>query len=96
MNVRFTDSAKADFRKIASQSKIAYPDITPVLINRLEQVLTRLALWPQSGKAVHGRQGVCATPVGHFPFILFYRVLEDTVEVLHIRHTARKPWNPHR
>ena len=26
------------------------------------------------------------------PYKIFYRVREDIVEVIHIRHTARRPW----
>jgi hypothetical protein len=28
-----------------------------------------------------------------YPFSIFYRVIDDTIRILHIRHTARRPWD---
>jgi toxin ParE1/3/4 len=27
-----------------------------------------------------------------YPYRIFYNVREDVVEILHIRHTSRRPW----
>ena len=31
-------------------------------------------------------------PLMRYPFKVFYRVVGDTVRIVHIRHTARRPW----
>jgi plasmid stabilization system protein ParE len=31
-------------------------------------------------------------PLVRYPFKVFYRIAGDTVRILHIRHTARRPW----
>jgi plasmid stabilization system protein ParE len=28
-----------------------------------------------------------------YPYKIFYRLRGDAVEILHIRHTARRPWD---
>jgi toxin ParE1/3/4 len=30
--------------------------------------------------------------VSNYPFKIFYRIREDSVEIIHIRHTSRRPW----
>ena len=39
-------------------------------------------------------QGVRVKSVRHYPFFVFYRVPEDQdeVEILHVRHSAQRPW----
>jgi plasmid stabilization system protein ParE len=32
-------------------------------------------------------------PLVRYPFKIFYRIVGDTVRVLHIRHAARRPWD---
>jgi plasmid stabilization system protein ParE len=38
------------------------------------------------------RPDVRAVLVLRYPYKIFYRVRGDTVEILHIRHTAQRPW----
>jgi toxin ParE1/3/4 len=39
------------------------------------------------------REGVRVAPLGRYPYKIFYRVAGDTVEILHIHHAARQPWD---
>jgi hypothetical protein len=32
-------------------------------------------------------------PLGRYPYKIFYRVIADTIEILHIHHAARQPWD---
>jgi plasmid stabilization system protein ParE len=32
-------------------------------------------------------------PVGRYPYKIFYRVADEAVEILHIHHAAREPWD---
>jgi plasmid stabilization system protein ParE len=27
-----------------------------------------------------------------YPYKIFYRILQDRIRILHIRHTSRRPW----
>jgi toxin ParE1/3/4 len=32
-------------------------------------------------------------PLGRYPYKIFYRVADDTVQILHIHHAAQPPWD---
>jgi toxin ParE1/3/4 len=36
--------------------------------------------------------GVHALWLGRYPYIVYYRVEDDVVSIIHIRHAARRPW----
>jgi toxin ParE1/3/4 len=42
---------------------------------------------------VVGRAEVRAVLVLRYPYKIFYRLRGDAAEILHIRHTARQPWD---
>jgi plasmid stabilization system protein ParE len=35
-------------------------------------------------------------PLIRYPYKVFYRALGDRIRILHIRHTARRPWTRER
>jgi hypothetical protein len=39
------------------------------------------------------RPDVRVAPLGRFPYKIFCRVRDETIEILHIHHTAREPWD---
>jgi len=41
---------------------------------------------------VAGWPNVRAVLVLRYPYKIFYRVRRDVIEILYIRHTARRPW----
>jgi hypothetical protein len=43
----------------------------------------------RAARRVEERPGVRVLPVLRYPFKIFYRILEDRVEILHIHHAAR-------
>jgi plasmid stabilization system protein ParE len=60
---------------------------------RLKIVVGHLARWPESMRASAHRPDVRVAPLGRYPYKIFYRVRADTVEILHIHHAAREPWD---
>ena len=42
---------------------------------------------------VEQRPGMRVVPLVRYPFKIFYRILGETVRVLHIRHAAQRPWD---
>ena len=41
-----------------------------------------------------GKAGVRVLTVTPYPYLIFYTVRDDEVLILHIRHGARRPWQP--
>jgi plasmid stabilization system protein ParE len=59
---------------------------------RIREVIAHIATHPASAAPVAERPGMRVAPLIRYPYKIFYRVLEDRVRVVHIRHTSRRPW----
>lgn len=93
MKVVFTDGAVADLRSIAAYLAANYPSAAVTVERRLRLVIARIARWPESARRVIERPDVRVVPLVRYPYRVFYRITEETVEILHIHHTSRQaPW----
>ena len=93
MKVVYTDEALNDLAAIADWLMVHYPTIAPVVEQRIRRVVAHIARWPASARGASGRPGVRVVPLGRYPYKIFYRVVADTIEILHIHHSARRPWD---
>jgi len=93
MKVIYTDEALRDLDDIASYLNLHYPTISPAVERRIRAVAARIARWPDSAPRSTKRVGVRVVPLGRYPYKIFYRVTENAVEILHIHHAARRPWD---
>jgi len=95
MKVEFTNRAVRDLREISEYSRRLFGDqVTAALEIRLRDVVAGIAHAPESAPHVAQRSDIRVVPLVRFPFRIFYRAAGDTVRILHIRHVARRPWNP--
>ena len=93
MRVVYSPRAIQDLEHIAGYYRsVADPKIAAAISERIEQVINRIAHQPQTAPRVVERSGVRAVLVLRYPYKIFYRLRDDAVEILHIRHTARRPW----
>jgi plasmid stabilization system protein ParE len=93
MKVVYTAAALGDLAEIAGWLSIHYPSIAPAVEQRIRQVVSIIGRWPESAPRSGKRPGVRAASVGTYPYKIFYRVADDAVEILHIHHAARRPWD---
>jgi toxin ParE1/3/4 len=94
MKVEFTNRAVRDLREISDYSHMHFGNrVTRGLEARIRDVITRIASAPESAPRVEQRPGMRVVLLARYPFKIFYRVAGETVTILHIRHTARSPWN---
>ena len=93
MRIEYTARAVANLRKAIADSRQAFGDrVAAELAAHFRQTIERLALHPDSAPVVNQRPGLHAQSLGgRYPYLIFYRVLEDTIRVVHIRHTSRRP-----
>ena len=90
MRIRYTPQARADLDSIFSYVSQHSPR-TAVRINRLiVQMINGLADFPEIGPAADFDARVLL--VGRFPYRVFYRIRDQEIQILHIRHTSRRPW----
>ena len=93
MRVVWTDEALRDLEEIAEFLAIRYPTVAPALELRIRAVVSRISRWPESARRSAQRPGVRVVPLGRYPYKLFYRVTADAIEILHLHHAARRPWD---
>jgi plasmid stabilization system protein ParE len=91
MRVRYTPRAFADrehiFDYLTQRSPGGALNVTAAIRDAVEQ----LGRQPNSGYA-SDLPDVRVKFIGRYPYKIFYRVREQTVEIVHIRHTARRIW----
>jgi toxin ParE1/3/4 len=93
MRVRYAPRARADLAEIGEYSRHAFgPAVASGLETYMRATIARIAVMPESGAAVPEREGIRMISLVRYPFKIFYSVSKDTVTILHVRHTARRPW----
>jgi toxin ParE1/3/4 len=96
MKVEYSNRAAADLRK-ASADSLAFGDAVAIALEtRIRKIIAGVAEHPEAAQRVIERPGVRVVPLVRYPYKIFYRVLEDRVRILHIRHTSRRPWTSDR
>ena len=90
MRVVYTDDALSDLDEILAFIDTNYPIASVSFRQRLSAVTKRIATWPKSAEEVAERSGVRVVPLIRYPYRIFYRIEADTVEILHLHHSARR------
>jgi plasmid stabilization system protein ParE len=92
MNVVYSRRALADLDAIADYySRNASAVIAKSIERRFGEVIARIRAAPESAPRVSQRSNVRVVSVVRYPFRIFYRVRGDAIDILHIRHTSRRP-----
>jgi toxin ParE1/3/4 len=93
MKVEFTKRAAADLYKISADSKLRFGElVAEELETAIRGTIEQITFAPESGPRALGCEGVRCVALVSYPYRLFYRVLNDRVRILHVRHVSRRPW----
>lgn len=93
MKVEYSNRAVANLRKISADSRRAFGDrVAGALESRIRAVIDRISRDPFSAPEVEQRPGLHVVRLIRYFFKIFYRVLDDRIQIVHIRHVARRPW----
>jgi plasmid stabilization system protein ParE len=93
MKIEYTNRAVADLRKASADSRRTFGDrVAAELEARIREVVAHVAENPEATPQILARPGVRMVPLVRYPYNIFYRILQDRVRILHIRHTSRRPW----
>jgi toxin ParE1/3/4 len=97
MKVEYSNRALADLRKLFAGSQATFGHrVAAALEVRIRAIVEQIRQAPESAPQVEQRPGVRVVPLIRYPYKIFYRILDDTVRILHIRHTSRRPWENER
>ena len=92
MKLVYSRRALADLDQITTYySGNASPAIAEAIGHRLENVIDRICRAPEAAPRVSQRSQVRVVAVVRYPFRILYRTRDDTIDILHIRHTSRRP-----
>jgi plasmid stabilization system protein ParE len=92
MKVAFSEAALRDLDEILGYLADNQPHLEVLVERRIRVVLDILSQWPESAQTVAQRPKVRVASLIHYPYRIFYSVTESAIEVIHIRHTSRQPW----
>ena len=97
MKVEYSNRALADLRKLSAGSQATFGHrVAAALETRIRAIVEQIRQAPESAPRVEQRPGVRIVPLIRYPYKIFYRTLDDTVRILHVRHTSRRPWENER
>jgi toxin ParE1/3/4 len=93
MNVEYSKRALADLHHIAQYyATTADPALADAVVAAIRQVVARVTRHPESGRAILQRPGVRVALLPRYRYKIFYQSSGDTIRIVHIRHTSRRPW----
>lgn len=94
MRVEYSKRAFADLRQIAAYyTQSGNSAVAARISGRIEELVVRIARAPLSGRPVIQRPGVRVALLRSYPYKIFYRVTRDTIRIVHIGHTSRRPYD---
>jgi toxin ParE1/3/4 len=93
MNVRFTNKAQVDLDQIRSFISQENPSAASRLVTRLIELSRALSDNPKEGRTAD-EPGVHVLIVPRLNYLIFYRLAEAEIQILHIRHASRSRWRP--
>ena len=88
MKIVWFPRARSDLEELRAFIAVEAPAAAQVVADRIADAVETLVEFPQRGRPGRFR-GTRELVVARTPFVVAYRLREDTVEILHIVHGAR-------
>lgn len=89
MIIRYSRRAVRDLEAIADHIRLHNPSASGRVRERIEQLIEGLADFPYQGSPTDEPEirRLVANP---FPYLIFYRIKNEAIIILHIRHGRRR------
>jgi toxin ParE1/3/4 len=93
MIIRYSPRSTKDLESIHEYLTERASKAAPNVLTAIYAAIEFVRRHPEAAEATRIR-GVRAKVVQRYRFKIFYRVLEtdNTIEIIHVRHTSRRPW----
>jgi toxin ParE1/3/4 len=95
MRVRYTPRSRGDVDAILAYIDLRNPQGARNVARAMRKTIALIGQFPRAGRLA-GEQGTRVLPVGRYPYLIYWKVEDNEVWIVHIRHTARRPWDPDR
>jgi toxin ParE1/3/4 len=93
MKVQYTARGRDDLAAILTYIERRSPQGARNVARAIRKTVELIGEFPHSGRLA-GEQDTRVLPVGRYPYLVYWSVEGDEAWIIHIRHTARRPWNP--
>jgi toxin ParE1/3/4 len=93
MRVRYTSRARDDIASILNYLELHSPQGARNVARAMHKTLELIGQFPHSGRPIE-EFGIRVLPVGPYPYLIYWSAEADEVWIVHVRHTARRPWDP--
>lgn len=95
MRVRYTETALAEVEQIFAYIREHNAAAAARVVAAIETTVERLREHPRSAHE-SDEADVRMTPVGRYPYLIFYRLDRDELQIVRVLHGARsRPWEEH-
>jgi toxin ParE1/3/4 len=91
MKVRYSPLARRDIESIGSYLEERNPGGALNVLTAIYRAVNLVANFPLSARAT-ARPDIRVMTVAKYPYRIFYKVHPDIIEIVHVRHAARRPW----
>jgi toxin ParE1/3/4 len=88
MKVRFSFAGRADIQNIFDFIAAENPQVASRVVSKIQNSSLQLRQFPFSGRigAINGTREII---IPRLPFIMVYRIVDETVEIIAVFHTAQ-------
>lgn len=93
MKVVYSPRALADLVVIETYLADRNPHAIPRVLGVIKKAIDDLADFPRLGLSID-EENRYRLPIGNSRYVVFYRLSDDEVLILHIRHGSRRPIPP--
>ena len=93
MKVRYTPRARDDIRTVLTYVERHSAQGALNVARAMRKTIEVIERFPEAGRLA-GEQGTRVLPVGRYPYLVYWRIEGQEAWLVHVRHTARRPWNP--
>jgi toxin ParE1/3/4 len=91
MRIRYTPRAFAEREAIFAYFDRRSPRVAREMKAFIKKRINGLQYFPERHRFVR-ELGAHALWLGRYPYIVYYRIKNDEISILHIRHAAQRPW----
>jgi toxin ParE1/3/4 len=91
VSVRYASSALIDLAAILAYLNERSPLGSRKVMLSIQKTVDLIGEYPRRGRLA-GEDAVRVVKTGRYPYFVYWAVEADDAVVVHIRHTARRPW----
>jgi len=93
MKVRYRRLALRDIEEILQFLQPRSPSGANTVLKAIYNGIGQIADYPYSGTERTSDPDIRVKVIGRYRYKIFYSVISsETIEIIHIRHTSRRPW----